>query len=48
MKRYPTTLVDSDLWDRFMNEIGLRKGVKRGAIQESLEEAINLWIDDRQ
>jgi len=46
MKRYPTTLVDSALWDRFMNEIGRRKGIKRGAIQESLEEAIGLWIDD--
>ena len=45
-KRYPTTLVDSDLWDRFMNEIGQRKGIKRGAIQESLEEAISLWIGD--
>ena len=48
MKRYPTTLVDSALWDRFMNEIGKRKGIKRGAIQESLEEAIGLWIGDAQ
>ena len=46
MKRYPTTLVDSALWDRFMDEIGRRKGIKRGAIQESLEEAIDLWIGD--
>ena len=48
MKRYPTTLVDSALWDRFMNEIGKRKGIKRGAIQESLEEAIALWMGDEK
>ena len=46
MKRYPTTLVDSALWDRFMDEIGRRKGIRRGAIQRSLEEAIRLWIGD--
>ena len=44
-KRYPTTLVDRDLWERFVNKIGKRKGMKRGAIQKSLEEAIALWID---
>ena len=43
-KRYPTTLIDSDLWERFINEIGQRKGIRRGVIQESLEEAIALWI----
>ena len=48
MKRYPTTMVDSALWDRFMNEIGRRRGIKRGAIQESLEEAIALWIGDKR
>lgn len=45
-KRYPTTLVDSILWDRFAAEIGRRKGMRRGAIQESLEEAITLWLGD--
>ena len=45
-KRYPTTQVDSRLWDRFTNEIGKRRGIRRGAIQESLEEAIALWIGD--
>ena len=48
MKRYPTTLVDSALWDRFMNEIGRRRGIRRGAIQESLEEAITLWIGEKK
>ena len=45
-KRYPTTLVDSRLWDSFVTEIGRRRGARRGAIQESLEEAIVLWIGD--
>ena len=43
-KRYPTTLVDSELWERFINEIGQRKGIRRGAIQQALEEAMTLWI----
>ena len=43
-KRYPTTLVDAMLWQRFVDEIAKRKGVRRGVIQESLEEAIALWI----
>jgi len=47
-KRYPTTEVDSTLWERFVNEIGKRKGTRRGAIQESLEEAMNLWIGDEK
>lgn len=46
MKRYPTTLVDADLWDRFIDEIGRRKGIRRGVIQESLEEAMLLWIGE--
>ncbi|MFC1714626.1 hypothetical protein ACFL6S_13245 [Candidatus Poribacteria bacterium] len=45
MKRYPTTVVDSAVWQRFVNEIGKRKGIRRGVIQESLEEAITLWVD---
>lgn len=43
-KRYPTTIVDSALWQRFMSEIARRKGIRRGVIQESLEEAIVLWL----
>ena len=45
MKRYPTTLVDSALWEKFVDEIGKRKGMRRGVIQKSLEEAMILWID---
>ncbi|MBD3184976.1 hypothetical protein GF312_22020 [Candidatus Poribacteria bacterium] len=45
-KRYPTTLVDSGLWDRFVLEIGKRKGMRRGAIRESLEEAMTMWLGD--
>jgi len=45
-KRYPTTLVDSVLWNRFVTEIGKRKGIRRGVIQESLEEAMALWLGD--
>ena len=45
MKRYPTTIVDADLWDRFVDEIGRRRGMRKGVIRESLEEAIALWID---
>ena len=44
--RYPTTVVDSNLWTRFVNEIGHRKGIRRGVIQEALEEAITLWIGE--
>ena len=45
MKRYPTTLVDSALWEKFVDEIGRRKGMRRGVIQKSLEEAMVLWIE---
>jgi len=43
-KQYPTTHVDAALWQEFVNKIAQRKGIRKGVIQESLEEAISLWI----
>jgi hypothetical protein len=45
-KIYPTTQIDAALWEQFMNEIAHRKGIRRGVIQESLEEAIAWWIEN--
>jgi len=47
-KRYPTTLVDARLWDVFVDTVGQRKGMRRGNIQESLEEAMRLWVGNEQ
>ena len=43
---YPSTCIDALLWKAFRACIGKRKGAKKGVIQESLEEAIQLWIEN--
>jgi len=44
----PTTKIDHAVWDRFKESIAQRKGVRKGAIKESLEEALIMWCRGEQ
>ena len=45
MGKMNITLPD-ELENRFRKAVYEKKGMKKGNISESLEEAINAWIDD--
>lgn len=42
----PTTTVSASIWKAFIREVGKTKGVGKGVIKESLEEALQAWIED--
>ncbi len=39
--------IDDDLDKRFRDEVNRRIGMKKGNIKKALEEAIQLWIDQK-
>jgi len=46
MSRKLTVIVDEELDERFREAVFRSKGMKKGNISESIEEAIELWIDN--
>lgn len=45
MPKKITVLIEDKLDERFRRAIFEAKGLRRGAITEAIEEAIELWID---
>lgn len=40
----PTTTVKEELWQDFLRAVAQDKGIGKGVIKESLEEALESWI----
>mgnify|MGYP001604833261 CR=1 FL=1 len=40
--------IDDQLGIKFTNEIFARKGMKKGNITKSVEEAITLWLNEKK
>ena len=43
-----TVAIDDDLEDRFREAIFHDRGMRKGNIQTAIEEAIELWIKEKQ
>ena len=46
MNTRPTTTVNEYVWREFLREVAKAKGIGKGVIKESLEEALQGWVEN--